>query len=49
MFEVWHNLAPFGGRLIGGAIEALLTKAINSLTAVVALLQPLFFSFVQGS
>jgi hypothetical protein len=28
MFEVWQNLAPFGGRPIGGAVEALLTKAI---------------------
>jgi hypothetical protein len=26
---VWQNLAPFGGRLIGGAIEALLTKVVN--------------------
>jgi hypothetical protein len=26
MFEVWQNLAPFGGRPIGGAVEALLTK-----------------------
>jgi hypothetical protein len=26
MFEVWQNLAPFGGRPIGGANEALLTK-----------------------
>jgi hypothetical protein len=30
MFEVWQNLAPFGGRPIGGAVEALLTKVINS-------------------
>jgi hypothetical protein len=27
--EVWQNLAIFGGRPIGGAIEALLTKVIN--------------------
>jgi hypothetical protein len=29
MFKVWQNLASFGGRLIGGAIEALLTKVVN--------------------
>jgi hypothetical protein len=29
MFEVWQKLAPFGGRHIGGAVEALLTKVIN--------------------
>jgi hypothetical protein len=29
MFEVWQNLAPFGSRPIGGAVEALLTKIIN--------------------
>jgi hypothetical protein len=29
MFEVWQNLAPFSGRPIGGAVEALLTKVIN--------------------
>jgi hypothetical protein len=33
MFEVWQNLAPFGSRPIGGAIVALLTKVVNSLTA----------------
>jgi hypothetical protein len=29
MFEVWQNLTPFGGRLIGAAVEALLTKVVN--------------------
>jgi hypothetical protein len=29
MFEVWQNLAPFGGRPIGSAVEALLTIVIN--------------------
>jgi hypothetical protein len=29
MFEVWQNLAPFGGRPIDGAVEALLTKDLN--------------------
>jgi hypothetical protein len=34
MFEVWQNLAPFGGRPFGGAIEALLTKLVNQLLSV---------------
>jgi hypothetical protein len=29
MFEVWENLAPFGGRPIGSAVEVLLTKVVN--------------------
>jgi hypothetical protein len=30
MFEVWQNSTPyFGGRLIGGTIEALLTKVVD--------------------
>jgi hypothetical protein len=29
MLKVWQNLAPFGGRLIGGAVEVLLTKLAN--------------------
>jgi hypothetical protein len=29
MFEVWQNSAPFGGRPIGGAVKALLTKVVN--------------------
>jgi hypothetical protein len=29
MFEVSQNLAPFDGRLIRGAVEALLTKVVN--------------------
>jgi hypothetical protein len=28
MFKVWQNLAPFGGRPIGSAVEALLTKVV---------------------
>jgi hypothetical protein len=27
--EVWQNVAIFGGRPIGGAFEALLTKVVN--------------------
>jgi hypothetical protein len=29
MFKVWQNLAPSSGSLIGGAVEALLTKVVN--------------------
>jgi hypothetical protein len=29
MFKVWQNLAPFGGRPIGGAVEVLPTKFVN--------------------
>jgi hypothetical protein len=29
LLEVWQNLAPFGSRPIGAAIEALLTKVLN--------------------
>jgi hypothetical protein len=29
MFEVWQNLATFGGRPIGSTIEALSTKVFN--------------------
>jgi hypothetical protein len=29
LLEVWQNSAPFGGRPIGGAVEALLTKVVN--------------------
>jgi hypothetical protein len=29
LLEVWQNLAPFRSRLIGGAVEALLTKVVN--------------------
>ncbi len=29
MFKVWQNLAPFGGRPICSAVEALLTKVVN--------------------
>jgi hypothetical protein len=34
MLEVWQNLASFGGRLIGGAVEALLTKVGNQRLSV---------------
>jgi hypothetical protein len=34
MFGVWQNLAPFGGRPIGGAVEALLTKVLNHQSSV---------------
>ncbi len=29
LMEVWQNLAIFGGRSIGGAVEELLTKVVN--------------------
>jgi hypothetical protein len=29
MLEVWQNLAPFGGKPICGAVEALLTTIVN--------------------
>jgi hypothetical protein len=29
LLKVWQNLAPFSGRLIGTAVEALLTKVLN--------------------
>jgi hypothetical protein len=45
MFEVWQSLAPFGGRPIGGAIEALLTKAINWQSSVL----PIVVVFVATS
>jgi hypothetical protein len=34
MFEEWQNLAPFGGRLIGSTVEALLTKVVNQQSSV---------------
>jgi hypothetical protein len=34
LFEVWQNSAPFGGRPIGGAVEALLTKVVNQRLSV---------------
>jgi hypothetical protein len=36
--EVWQNLVIFGGRLIGGAIEALLTKVVHQQLSVLPLL-----------
>jgi hypothetical protein len=32
--EVWQNSAIFGGRPIGSAIEALLTKVVNQRSSV---------------
>jgi hypothetical protein len=29
MLEVWQNWVIFGGRPIGGAVKALLTKVVN--------------------
>ncbi len=34
MFKVWQNLAPFGGRPIGGTIEVLSTKVINRRSSI---------------
>jgi hypothetical protein len=34
MFKVWQNLASFGGRPIGSAVEALLTKVLNQQLSV---------------
>jgi hypothetical protein len=34
MFEVWQNLALFGGRPIVGAVKVLLRKVINQLLSV---------------
>jgi hypothetical protein len=45
MFEVWQNLAPFGGRQIGGAVEALLTKVINRRSSV----SPIVVFFVAAA
>jgi hypothetical protein len=34
VFKVWQNLAPSGGRPIGGTVEVLLTKGINAQLSV---------------
>jgi hypothetical protein len=34
LLEVWQNLAVFSGRLIGGTVEALLTKVLNQQSTV---------------
>jgi hypothetical protein len=34
LLEVWQNSAIFGGRPIGSAIEALLTKVVNHQSSV---------------
>ncbi len=47
MFEVWQNSAPFGGRPIGAAVEALLTKFVNwwsSVLLIVVFLKLLLIS-----
>jgi hypothetical protein len=44
LLEVWQNLAPFGGRPIGGAVEALFTKVVNwqsSVLPIVIFLPPI--------
>jgi hypothetical protein len=41
LLEVWKNVAIFGGRWIGGAVEVLLIKVINRRSSVSPLL---FFS-----
>jgi hypothetical protein len=46
MFEVWQNLAPFGCRPIGGIVEALLTKVVNSFTANGTYMCHLFFELL---
>jgi hypothetical protein len=38
MLEVWLNLASFGGRPIGGAVEALLTKVVNRQLSVLMII-----------
>jgi hypothetical protein len=38
MFKVWQNLAPFGSKPIGGAVEVLLTKVINRRSSVLLML-----------
>ncbi len=34
MLELWQNEAPFDGRPISGAVEALLTKVVNQRLSV---------------
>jgi hypothetical protein len=41
MFEMWQNVAPFGSRPIGGAVEALLTKDVKQQSSVLP-----FFCFL---
>jgi hypothetical protein len=45
MFEVWQNLAPFSGRPISGAVEALLTKVVNQRLSV----SPIVVFFVANA
>jgi hypothetical protein len=45
MIEVWQNLAPFRGRPIGGAFEALLTKFVNRQSSV----SPIVFVVVAAA
>jgi hypothetical protein len=46
-FEVWQNLAPFGGRPIGGTVEALLIKVVNRRLSVLPIV--IFFVAVAVS
>jgi hypothetical protein len=45
MFEVWQNLAPFGGRPISGAVEALLTKVVYQQLSLLLIV----FSFIAAA
>jgi hypothetical protein len=45
MFEVWQNLAPYGGRPVSGAIEVLLTKVVYRQSAV----SPIVVFFVAAT
>jgi hypothetical protein len=49
MLEVWQNLASFGGRLIGGAVEALLTKAVIRRSSVLLIIIIFFAAAVSIS
>jgi hypothetical protein len=45
MFKVWQKLTPFGGKLIGGSVEALLAKANNQQVSVL----PIVICFVAAA
>ncbi len=45
LLEVWQNSAIFGSRLIGGAIEALLTRVLNQRSSVL----PIVVVFVASA
>jgi hypothetical protein len=42
LLEVWQNLAPFGGRPIGGTVEALLTTVLNQQSSVLPIVVVFF-------